>query len=251
MEIEEVQTNIKIEKKAKPKKQTTSKSDEPEIIEIYADTRERNCNIVKILEERFKCKVNIKQLEIGDYVISNDVVIERKTVSDFISSLLDRRLFNQIMAMTKNYEMPLIILEGNPEMLFYETNIHRNAIIGALSAVCLEYKTPLLFAADEFETAEFIYVIAKRFQLGKNREISLHGKKPKFSIAQEQQYVVESLPLIGPLTAKNLLNHFKTVKDFVNADKKELAECEGIGKIKAKKIREVLDKRYKEKDADT
>jgi len=131
-------------------------------------------------------------------------------------------------------------------MLFYETNIHRNALIGALSAICLEYKTPLLFAADEFETAEFIYVIAKRFQLGKDKEISLHGKKPKFSLAQEQQYVVESLPMIGPMTAKAILTHFGTINRFVSATEKELAECEGVGKIKAKKIREVLDKRYKE-----
>ena len=59
-------------------------------------------------------------------------------------------------------------------------------------------------------------------------------------------FITESLPGVGPVSAKNLLNHFKTVKNLVNANKKELKEVEGIGEKTASGIIDVTQREFKE-----
>ena len=59
------------------------------------------------------------QLEIGDYVVSDEIVIERKTVSDLISSFGDGRLFKQCQNMQQHYAVVVLLIEfnGGPFML--------------------------------------------------------------------------------------------------------------------------------------
>ena len=61
---------------------------------------------------------------------------------------------------------------------------------------------------------------------------------------EQQLFIVESLPNIGPVNAKNLLKHFGSVANVLNASENELQEVEGIGKITAQEIRKVLDSKY-------
>lgn len=57
----------------------------------------------------------------------------------------------------------------------------------------------------------------------------------------KQLYLLQGLPQIGPMLAKRLLKHFKSVSNVVNASVQDLAEVNGLGKVSAEKIREVLD----------
>lgn len=50
-------------------------------------------------------------LTVGDYVLSRDVCVERKSVADFISSLGSGRLFDQVKQMTRYYADPTLLLE--------------------------------------------------------------------------------------------------------------------------------------------
>ena len=210
---------------------------------IYADHREQASQVTKLLQEK-GAFVKVRQLEIGDYVISNDIIIERKTIDDFITSMLDGRLFNQLIKMNENYKMPLMLVEGSQKELFALRNVHRNAIIGCLTAIALNYRTPILFTENKEETAEYIYVTAKREQLGKDKDIKLRTGRKGLTVQEMQQFIVESLPLIGPSTAKNLLKHFGSVKAVFSAELRELQEAENIGKTKAKKIKKVIDSKY-------
>lgn len=47
---------------------------------------------------------------------------------------------------------------------------------------------------------------------------------------EQQLFIIESLPNIGPVNAKNLLEHFGTVANIINASESQLQEVEGIGK---------------------
>ena len=62
--------------------------------------------------------------------------------------------------------------------------------------------------------------------------------------AEQQLFIVESLPTIGPVNAKNLLEHFGSVEKVFNASESELMEVEGIGKITAHNIRKVVESEY-------
>ena len=229
-------------KKAVEQKTLARESDE---IIVFADHREDASNVIPFLES-MGCDVKKMQLEIADYVVSNKVAVERKTSQDFLSSLMDGRLFNQLVFLAESYEQPLVLIEGTPNELFALSNIHKNAIIGALTSIALNYRVPVLFTENERGTAEFIYVIAKRLQQGKDHELSLRKGRPGLTLSEQQRYVVESLPLVGPKSAKRLLGKFGSVKGVFNADERELERVEKLGPQKAKKIRKLIDSKYKE-----
>ena len=214
---------------------------------IYADSREQESEVVLQLKQ-MDCLVEVKQLEVGDYIVSDEIVVERKTIDDFLSSIIDGRLFEQLLSMASNYPLPLMIVEGKLELLYSLRNIHKNAIIGTLTSVALNYKTPILFTQNPKETAEFIYVTAKREQLGKERDIRLRIGRKGTTLEQQQRFVVESLPLVGPRMARALLKKFGSVKNIANAKSAELKEVENLGQKKAKYIKRVLTAKYKEEE---
>ncbi|HLC92402.1 MAG TPA: DEAD/DEAH box helicase [archaeon] len=211
---------------------------------IYVDTREQASGVITKLKN-YDAVIQVKQLEVGDYILSDDVVVERKTVDDFLSSVFDGRLFNQLSSMAQNYSAPLIILEGDPRELYTTRNIHENAIRGVLASIALNYRVPILYSADDDETAKLVYQIAKREQTGKDNEIRLRVGRKGLTTEQQQQYVLEGFPLVGPQLAHALLRKFGSIRTIVNASIKELQEVEKMGPIKAAKIHEVLNEYYK------
>ena len=215
-------------------------------IVVYVDVREKESGVAKMLEE-LGCSVVEKQLEVADYVPGKEIAVERKAVSDFVSSIVDGRLNKQLINMAESYERPLVIVEGDKEKMF-ESNVHRNAIIGMLTSIALNYRVPVLFTDSARETAQYIFVIAKREQVGRGTDVRLRIGRKGLTLGEQQRFVVESLPLIGPKMAKSLLEKFGSVKGIVNAQSKELQEVENMGQKKAKLVRQVLLKEYGEED---
>ncbi len=212
---------------------------------IYVDNREQASSVVKELEE-LGALLKMRQLDVGDYVISDDVVIERKTIEDFLESLIDGRLFNQLVGMASNHAAPLVLVEGDMNDIFSLRNVHRNAIIGALSSIALNYRVPVLFTKDAKETAEFVYLIAKREQLKGEKEIRLRVGRKGLSMPLMQRFIMESFPTVGPVLAQSLLKKFGSIKKFANATDKELTSVDKLGDKKAKQILDVLNKDYEE-----
>ena len=209
-------------------------------IVIYADNREMNSKIITILKKR--CKVRKKQLN-TDYLLSKDVGCERKTSEDFLQSIIDGRLFRQLKSLKELYPCPILILEG--ERLFdSKRNIHPNAIRGALASIATEFSIPTIWTRNQLETAEMLCMIAKREQLEIKRSIAIRTKKKFKSLNQVQEFLIAGLPKISTATAKKLLLHFKTPEKIFTASESELMKVSGIGKEMAKKIRNILTKKY-------
>jgi Fanconi anemia group M protein len=122
--------------------------------------------------------------------------------------------------------------------------VSENAVRGALAAVALDFGVPILWSCDNEDTAGFLYVIAKREQLGK-RPFEVKALKKPLSQKQMQEYIVSALPGVGPGLARRLLQKFETVEDVFRAPEHRLAEVDKIGLKKAERIREVLEARYK------
>ena len=212
------------------------------ITKIFADQRESRCSVVKFLE---KSGVNVvlKTLEIGDYVLSKNVCVERKRVDDLLSSLVNKKnLFDQISNIKNEYEKPLLIVEGNG--LYSNRDIHPNAIRGLLCSVSLDYGVPVLFSRDEEDTAALINVIAKREQERKTNVFNPHGKRSSLSLKEQQEYLISSISNIGPVIAQNLLKRFQTVERVISASKEELIEVERVGPAIADQIRMVVGSKY-------
>lgn len=218
-----------------------------EAVEIYVDMRETRSAVVKHLEES-RASLNIKTLEVGDYVLSDRVCVERKTADDFLDTLFGagRGLFEQIIAMKHSYMRPLLIIEG--EGLYTKRRISPSVIHGVLASIAIDYGLPILFTASEAETAAILYSIARREQLERKRSVNPHAQKSSHTLTERQEYLVSAISEVGPVIAKNLLKHFGSVKAIVNATGEELKQVDKVGEKTANKIKEVMDSEYRPRD---
>ncbi len=206
---------------------------------IFVDSRENN------IGEYFKqygCEVQRKMLLCADFLVSDRVCIERKTVSDFKKSITDKRLFQQLRKMKEDFEKPILIIEGKESL--YGT-LQPNIIRGALSSITVDLGVPIIWTRDMADTAGIVYWIARREQVMEKRENVLRNKKVPTTIGGKQEYLVSSLPSISAVRAKALLEHFKTPENIFNASEEELRKVKGIGKKIAKEIRKVIEKKYR------
>jgi ERCC4-related helicase len=211
-------------------------------IRIYVDVRERNTEILRILKE--KANIEIRQLPVGDFILSNRVGVERKTVGDFLQSIIDKRLLSQASELSRNFEIPIMIIEGR-EDIYSTRDIHPNAVRGALISLSIDFGISIIPSGDAYDTANLLYIIAKREQEPEEKEIALRGERKPFTLEERQRYIIESLPDVSAVLARRLLEKFGSVIDVMNASKKNLIEVEGIGEKKADNIWKTVKSRYK------
>lgn len=218
-------------KKIKEKKQE-NKSEK-----IIIDYREKNSLVASYLIKE-GLEIEFKELKIGDYVVK-DVIIERKTVSDFISSMINQRLLKQIEEI-KQYENKLIIIEGISEKELYKDenySINPNAIRGFLLSIALKHKIPLIFSKNSEDTAKFIAILSKK----KDKEMNLNAKKKTLNKKEQLQFIIEGFPGVGPKKAKALLEKFGSIQNIILAPTEELEKILGI---KSEQIREIIERKY-------
>lgn len=207
---------------------------------VYADSREGNSKVIRHLTE-MEMDVKVRPMPVGDYQVSDDVAIERKTAKDFVDSIMDKRLFKQATELREEFKNPLIILEGDD---FYNGFINPNAVRGSIASIALDFGISIIPTRNAQDTAAMIKRIAIREQTGEKPHIQTRTDKKPVNMWEQQLFIVESLPNIGPVNAKKLLEHFGTVSKIINASENELMEVEGIGKKTAKNIRKVVDSKY-------
>ncbi len=88
----------------------------PDQIHIRIDTQEQRSGIPALLAAMPQVHIELTPLRIGDYDVGGDprLVLERKTGSDFLSSLAQGRLFAQLTELRKSRFAPILLLEGDP-----------------------------------------------------------------------------------------------------------------------------------------
>ena len=219
-------------------------STDGELVEIVADQREMDANIARDLSKREEIEIRLETLEVGDYICSDRVAVERKSVADFVDSLVggDRSVFEQVGAMARHYARPVVVVEG--EGLYEQRDIHPNAIRGALSSLAVDFGASILRTESEDDTMELLATIAKREQQLDSREVSVHGEKGTKTRSEQQEYVVSSIAEIGPVTARSLLEEFGTVEAVMIASEDELQAADGVGSVTAERMREVIGSQY-------
>jgi len=206
-------------------------------LKITVDYRETTSGLTDLLKNS-GALVEIATLSYGDYIINDTITVERKTAKDFLISIIDGRLFNQLSNLKKFCNHPILLIEGNP----YETehNFDRMAIKGTLISVQTIWYVPIIFSRTTEDSRDILLMISR--QLGTSIDVVplRKGYRPK-RIKSKQLYLLQGFPQVGPKLAKRLILHFKSVSKIMNASVQALTEVDGIGMISAQKIREVLD----------
>jgi len=171
--------------------------------------------------------------------------VERKEAQDFISSLLDGRLFSQMGALKSAYPRPVIVIEG--ESLHGIRNVSREAVNGALASIVIDFGIPVIFSANAEETADLLVSMLKR-ENSEGHVARIRGERAGFELHEQQQFIIEGLPGVSGVLARRLLSHFGTVQAIVNASVKELTEVKGVGKATAQGIYDIFRERYLAKE---
>jgi len=200
-------------------------------IKIITDYREKNSLVASELVH-LGLEVEFRELKVADYLVNN-IAIERKTVQDFISSMINKRISRQLQEL-QQYQERLLIIEGIEEHELYTDDakeneearrrgVHANAIRGFLLSITLNHKIPVIFTKNYEDTAKFIWILSRK----KEKESSLNATKKSLNKKERMQFILEGFPGIGPKTAKKVLEKFKTLKNIVNAPLEELREAIG------------------------
>lgn len=206
-------------------------------MKITVDYREKASGLIDLFI-REGISVEIKKVPYGDYIISNSITIERKTAKDLLISIIDGRLFSQLSNLKKYCTNPILLIEGNP----YKTdlNFDRMAIKGALISAQAIWYVPVIYSRSKEDTKDIFMMIGRQDETYMDVVPLRGGYRPK-RLKSKQLFVLQGLPQVGPMLARRLIERFSSVSKVMNASIDELTEVEGIGKVSAEKIREVLD----------
>jgi len=209
-------------------------------LKVIVDYREKASGIIDLLSCE-DIQVEVRKVPYGDYVINDAITMERKTAKDFLISIIDGRLFNQLSNLKRHCLSPILIIEGNP----FKTGLafDESAIRGAIVSTQAVWYVPVVHSRSKQETKDIILMIGKQEETCMDVVPLRGGYRPK-RLKSRQLFILQGLPKVGPTVAKRLLEHFRSVSKAINATVEDLLQVEGIGRITAEKIREVLDSDY-------
>ena len=218
---------------------------------IIVDSREASSaeKIVKGLIEK-GANVKTQLLEKGDYILSDQCAVERKTVNDFVYTLTRRYLFEQIFTLKDVYPKSLVVLEGYMPIIYKYSSIQPSAVWGAMFNLA-KNGVSLISTSTYKETIDFLYTAAKQEQIVEKRSPVVHAFKKCETLADSQVYLVASLPNVGREKATAILGAYQTpMNALINVEDWPKA-VNGLGPVITNKVKEVLTTPYKEKCEDT
>lgn len=207
-------------------------------ITIEIDDRERSAGIKEILYAKEDIIIEERRLFIGDYLINKHIAVERKTVKDFIISIIDGRLFSQASRLKRYAEVQFMVIEG---VDLFHTNYHIDpqAIKGAIVSLSVSWQIPLIFSKSPEGTAEILITAGTHDVKYCDDLLKRVGRRPG-RLQTRKLFLLQGLPNIGPKIAKRMLEHFGSIEKIIIASERELACVEGIGKKKAAMIRKIV-----------
>lgn len=229
-----------INAKLAPKQPTLANFDQQ--VKIFADYREKGSGVVKELVE-LGSTVNLEMLRSADYVLSSRVGVELKLVDDFVNSIIDGRLLEQLKTLKKSFDRPVIIVQGGSD-IYAVRNVHPNAIRGMLGTIAVSYGIPVLYTRDERDSAALLHLMARREQDSSRKDFSPHADRKPATLKEQQEYIVSALPGIGPGLARELLNHYGSIDAVFSSSEDELKNVKGVGPKIARMIRDVCSCKY-------
>ena len=213
---------------------------------IIVDSREAStaAKIVTGLIER-GVKVKTATLEKGDYILSDQCAVERKTVTDFVYTLTRRYLFEQLFRLKDAYPKSLILLEGYLPIIYKFSHIQPAAIWGAMFNLA-KNGIAMVNTKSYKESIDFLYVAARQEQIVEKRAPMVHPFKQTETLFDAQVFFVASLPNIGREKATAILKSYQTpLNALINVDDWSKTVY-GLGPVITNRVKGVLSTPYEE-----
>ncbi|NHJ38728.1 MAG: DEAD/DEAH box helicase [Asgard group archaeon] len=210
-------------------------------LRIIVDSREAKSGIAKELS-LMDIDLKLQQLPVGDFILSSRVGIERKDVSDFSQSIIDGRLFPQIIALKKSFPIAILLIEG--DTIYGHRALNPEALRGAISSILLDFDMRVIWTRNVRDTARFLKNIAQREQKREDRAPVIRSEKTPINTSNILEFIIAGFPNINTILAKRILEKFGSLENFFSASIEEIQEIKGIGKKIAKEIKDLIKTQY-------
>ena len=224
---------------------------------VVVDVREFRSSLPSLLHGRNMVVVPC-MLTVGDYVLTPNICVERKSVRDLISSFQDGRLFNQAETMFQHYSNPMLLIEFDAQKAFtlepfadLTTSIGTASVVGSdvqskLVLLCLAFpKLRIIWSSSPYQTAEIFEELKKQqdepdpiraVQIG----LGMGDDPETRTFNQTPQDMLRAVPGVSNKAFNSLVLEYDNVQEIANAEEGELAEL--IGHENARQIRNFFDK---------
>jgi len=168
-------------------------------VTIFIDNRgSGEEELYELLNERHLA-VDRRFIESGD-IVFGEVGIERKTVSDLVSSVISKKhhFWEQLKVLKNTYKIPLLVVEGN-------INYKDRMVSGILASVVLGWKLPYITTHDIHQTTDLIGNLFTRYGVSKTNAYPPRAVIKESSIARIRWAMIQCIEGIGPRMASKIL----------------------------------------------
>lgn len=209
-------------------------------IDLKIDFREQRSGIVGAIEKLTdQLTIELCTLSPGDYWIGDKIIVERKTLKDFLISIKSGRIFQQAYRIANSGKNGLIILEGDKSMV--DTSLmSRSAVQGALIHLTVFLGIPVIRSLNILETAALLIDIfhqCQHHELPRQKQIISGIPGIRVSKKQRQKmFILQNIKGIGSEKALSLLESFSTIENVMNGSASDLTKVKGIGNKLADRI---------------
>jgi Fanconi anemia group M protein len=205
----------------------------PKPTRLLVDHREPQDLIAKLRSIR-NLDVEVCQLDLGDYVVPGKLIIERKAVMDFITSITEdnKRLFHQTERLSNCVEPVVLMVEGD---LYNQTRMTLQALTGALSYLGVIQRMSVIPTLSMEHTAYTIAKMVRHAVYGLGYDLRLRSGGPRDPV-KAAQFVLEGVPEVSTTRARVLLDHFGSLQAVASASLADLLAVKGIGKVTAQMV---------------
>lgn len=207
---------------------------------IIIDAREP-----KYMHDMLKAKgIDVKRefLEIGDYALPGDVIIERKTGSDFIQSIKDNRLWDQLKNL-KQYELPILVIESNniwKDMYFSKSDYIHKSYFSTIGTIAVSFGIPVITVDSRDDTIMLIESLYRKLTSEGDSSRPVKKMRKARDISEVKEDMLAQIPGLSIKKSKKILECFGTIQNVANASEEELSTVEGIGEKLSKIIYQAL-----------
>jgi ERCC4-type nuclease len=187
------------------------------------------------------CETEVTNLQYGDYIFNNKVIIEYKTIPDFIASIQDNRVFNEAINQAENYDWHYVLIHGNEHDRSKCIAMSKNYIPvnlfqyhGAIASIN-RYSTVIECYSPYIEEAFYRMYIQAQKDLSNKPIVKKFPKKHKNPAYNYLAYCIYG---VSAKRASEIVYtcHLKTMEDLFNLTHQDLIKIEGIGDNLADRI---------------
>ncbi|NXG53984.1 XPF endonuclease, partial [Psilopogon haemacephalus] len=206
---------------------------------VIVDMREFRSELPSLIHRR-GIDIEPVTLEVGDYILTPDVCVERKSISDLIGSLSNGRLYAQCISMSRYYKRPILLIEFDPNKPFsliprgsLQQEISSNDITSKLTLLTLHFpKLRILWCPSPHATAE-LFEELKQNHPQPDAETATAITADSEILPESDKYnpgpqdFLLKMPGINAKNCRALMNHVKSIAELVTLSKDELTKILG------------------------